>query len=111
VRKCAPGRSNWLASTAESGAGCCCKNAEIAGLDNDGRMCGQPTELKLQNFIHREDFHSVSLSDTYALLVLPTLLLIYCLVIFLQFVMCHIHVTHASLACTGLVITVKGAGS
>jgi len=26
-------------------------NAEIAGLDNDGRMCGQLTELKLQNFI------------------------------------------------------------
>ena len=82
MRKCAPGRSNLLACTAESGAGCCCKNAEIAGLDSDGRMCGQLTELKLQNFIPREDFHSVSLSDTYALLVLPTLLLIYCLVIF-----------------------------
>jgi len=26
-------------------------NAEIAGLDNDGRMCGQLTDLKLQNFI------------------------------------------------------------
>jgi len=26
-------------------------NAEIAGLDSDGRMCGQLTELKLQNFI------------------------------------------------------------
>ena len=26
-------------------------NAEIAGLDNDGRMCGRLTELKLQNFI------------------------------------------------------------
>jgi len=24
---------------------------DIAGLDNDGRMCGQLTELKLQNFI------------------------------------------------------------
>jgi len=24
--------------------------AEIAGLDIDGRMCGQLTELKLQNF-------------------------------------------------------------
>jgi len=43
---------------------------DIAGLDNDGRMCGQLTELKLQNFIPGEDFHSVSLSDTYALLVL-----------------------------------------
>ena len=27
------------------------RDAEIAGLDNDGRMCGQLTELKLQNFI------------------------------------------------------------
>ena len=26
-------------------------NAEIAGLDNDGRMCGRLTELKLKNFI------------------------------------------------------------
>jgi len=26
-------------------------NAEIAGLDIDGRMCGQLTKLKLQNFI------------------------------------------------------------
>ena len=26
-------------------------NAEIAGLDYDGRMCRQLTELKLQNFI------------------------------------------------------------
>jgi len=26
-------------------------SAEIAGLDIDGRMCGQLTELKLQNFI------------------------------------------------------------
>ena len=26
-------------------------NTEIAGLDIDGRMCGQLTELKLQNFI------------------------------------------------------------
>jgi len=26
-------------------------NAEIAGLDIDGRMCGQLTGLKLQNFI------------------------------------------------------------
>jgi len=43
---------------------------DIAGLDNDGRMCGQLTELKLQNFILWEDFHSVSLSETYALLVL-----------------------------------------
>jgi len=43
---------------------------DIAGLDNDGRMCGQLTELKLQNFIPWEDFHSVSLSETYALLVL-----------------------------------------
>jgi len=40
---------------------------DIAGLDNDGRMCRQLTELKLQNFIPWEDFHSVSLSDTYAL--------------------------------------------
>ena len=24
---------------------------DIAGLDTDGRMCGQLTELKLQNFI------------------------------------------------------------
>ena len=24
---------------------------DIAGLDNDGRMCGQLTEIKLQNFI------------------------------------------------------------
>ena len=31
--------------------------------------CGQLIELKLQNFIPWEDFHSVSLSDTYALLV------------------------------------------
>jgi len=43
---------------------------DIAGLDNDGRMCGQLIELKLQNFIPSEDFHSVSLSETYALLVL-----------------------------------------
>ena len=48
-------------------------NAEIAGLgiaelDNDGRMCGQLTELKLQNFIPCVDFHSVSLSETHALL-------------------------------------------
>jgi len=33
-------------------------------------MCGQLTELKLQNFIPWEDFHSVSLSETYVLLVL-----------------------------------------
>jgi len=26
---------------------CSLGNAEIAGLDNDGRMCGQLTELKL----------------------------------------------------------------
>ena len=50
-------------------------NAEIAGLDidgldNDGRMCGQVTELKLQNVITWECFHSVSLSETYPLLVL-----------------------------------------
>jgi len=45
-------------------------NAEIAGLDNDGRMCGQLTELKLQNFIPWKDIHCVSLSEIYALLVL-----------------------------------------
>jgi len=43
---------------------------DIAGLDTDGQMCGQLTELKLQNFIPWEDFHSVSLSETYVLLVL-----------------------------------------
>jgi len=36
------------------------KNAEIAELDIDGRMCRQLTELKLQNFIPFEDFHSVA---------------------------------------------------
>jgi len=30
---------------------CIMGSAEIAGLDIDGRMCGQLTELKLQNFI------------------------------------------------------------
>ena len=45
-------------------------NAKIAGLDTDGQMCGQLTELKLQNFIPWEDFHSVSLCETYVLLVL-----------------------------------------
>ena len=33
---------------------------DIDGLDNDRRMCGQVTELKLQNVITLEDFHSVS---------------------------------------------------
>jgi len=35
-------------------------NAEIAGLDIDGRMYGHLTELKLQNFIPWEDFYSVA---------------------------------------------------
>jgi len=35
-------------------------NAEIAGLDIDGRMYEQLTELKWQNFIPGEDFHSVA---------------------------------------------------
>ena len=54
---------------------------DIARLDNDGRMCGQLTEIKLQNFIPWEDFHSVSLSDTFDT-ACSTLLLIYCSVIF-----------------------------
>ena len=43
-----------LAYTAGCAAEACIEyngNAEIAGLDIDGRMCGQLTELKLQNFI------------------------------------------------------------
>jgi len=34
---------------------------DIVGLDIDGRICGQLTELKLQNFIPWEDSHSMSL--------------------------------------------------
>jgi len=37
---------------------------DIAGLDTDGRMCGQLTELKLKNFIPLEDFHSNPLTHT-----------------------------------------------
>jgi len=45
-------------------AGLAIVGLDIAGLDIDGRMCGQLTELKLQNFISSEDFYSVSLKHT-----------------------------------------------
>jgi len=43
--------SHWTDTLTDVNIGRVVGNTEIAGLDIDGQMCGQLTELKLQNFI------------------------------------------------------------
>ena len=70
---------------------------------------GNRTEIAKCHYLR--DFHSVSLSETQAYPLLVLCCYLFSGRRFLQFLMCHIHFTHASLTCTGLLITVKDAGN